>query len=226
MTGELLAMLLAGLFGGFGHCIGMCGPIVAALSLGPARPGWTHHLLYNLGRVTTYTILGAAVGATGSFLSLATSIDPIQTAVMALCGLFIVLVGLISAGWLPFGKRLLACTPAMPFVRKTMNLFINSPSAGAWYPLGLVLGFLPCGLTFTALLAAARAAMNAPDHFAGMVQGALMMLLFGLGTAPALLLVGKTAGLIGEKTRHHLYRLASLSMIATGLWFIYGAVKM
>ncbi|UWX57234.1 sulfite exporter TauE/SafE family protein [Chlorobaculum sp. MV4-Y] len=190
-----------------------------------ARPGWPHHLLYNLGRVTTYTVLGAAVGATGSFLSLASSIDLFQTAVMALCGLFIVLLGLASAGWLPFGKSLLACTPAMPFVQKTMNLFINSGSAGAWYPLGLALGFLPCGLTFTALLAAARAAMNAPDHFAGMVQGVLMMLLFGLGTAPALLVVGKTAALIGEKTRQRLYRLASLIMIATGCWFIYSAFR-
>jgi uncharacterized protein len=226
MTGELLAMLLAGLAGGFGHCVGMCGPVVAALSLGQARPGVMHHLLYNLGRVTTYTILGALVGATGSFIALASSLDVLQTAVMALCGLFIVILGVASAGWLPFGKRLLACAPAMPFVRKTMELFTNSPSAGTWYPLGLVLGFLPCGLTYTALLAAARAAMNAPDHFAGMVQGALMMLLFGLGTSPALLVVGKTAGLIGEKTRHRLYRLASLIMIATGLWFIYGAVRM
>lgn len=226
MNGELLAMLLAGVAGGFGHCIGMCGPLVAALSLGQTRPGLTHHLLYNLGRVTTYTILGALVGATGSFIALASSLDTFQTAIMALCGVFIVILGLASAGWLPFGTRLLACAPAMPFVRKTMALFTNSPSAGAWYPLGLLLGFLPCGLTYTALLAAARAAMNAPDHFAGMVQGALMMLLFGLGTTPALLLVGKTAGLIGEKTRHHLYRLAGIIMIATGLWFVYGAFRL
>jgi len=225
MKSELLAMLLAGLAGGFGHCIGMCGPLVAALSLGQHKPGLGHHLLYNLGRVTTYTILGAVVGVTGSFLSLATSIDSFQIAVMALSGLFIVLMGLASAGWLPIGKTLLYCSPSAPFVRKTMKLITNPASPGTWYPLGLVLGFLPCGLTYTALLAAARAAMDAPDHFAGMMLGALMMLLFGLGTAPALLLVGKTATLIGEKTRQRLYRLAGIIMILTGIWFIYGAFR-
>jgi len=225
MKSELLAMLLAGLAGGFGHCIGMCGPLVAALSLGQHKPGLGHHLLYNLGRVTTYTILGAVVGVTGSFLSLASSIDPIQTAVMALSGLFIVLMGLASAGWLPFGQRLMSCNPSTPFIRKTVELFRSPASAGTWFPLGIVLGFLPCGLTYTALLAAARAAMDAPDHFAGMVLGALMMLLFGIGTAPALLLVGKTATLIGEKTRQRLYRLAGIIMILTGIWFIYSAFR-
>jgi sulfite exporter TauE/SafE len=68
--------------------------------------------------------------------------------------------------------------------------------------------------------------MEAPDHFTGMMQGGLMMLLFGLGTAPALLLVGTVAGRIGETARTRFYKLAGLIMIATGLWFIYGAFQM
>jgi hypothetical protein len=225
MTSESIAMLMAGLLGGFGHCIGMCGPIVAALSLGDSRCGMRHHLLYNIGRVTTYTLLGALVGVTGSFLALTASIGSFQTAVMALTGLCIVLMGLVSAGWLPVGKSLTGCTPTMPIVRKAMALFSGPRSTGAWFPMGVVLGFLPCGLTYTALLTAARAAMEAPDHFAGMVRGSSLMLLFGIGTTPALLLVGKAAGILSEKSRRRFFRLASLIMIGTGVWFIAGAFR-
>lgn len=225
MTSELFAMLMAGLAGGFGHCIGMCGPVVTALSLGRTETGIVQHLLYNIGRISTYTLLGGIVGATGSFLALVTSIDTFQTAVMVCTGLFIIVMGLASADWLPFGRFFVSCTPAMPLFRKTMELFSGSGSAGSWLPMGIVLGFLPCGLTYTALLAAARAAMDAPNHFTGMVHGAAMMLCFGLGTAPALLLVGRTASFISEKTRRRFYRIASLIMIGTGLWFVFSAFR-
>jgi uncharacterized protein len=225
MASEALAMLAAGLAGGFGHCVGMCGPIVAAFSLGNDRRGWLHLLLYNIGRVVTYSILGALVGATGSFLALTASIDSIQKVVMALTGLAVVLMGLVSGSWLPFGRNLLGCAPAMPAVRKAMELFSGPRSTGSWFPLGVVLGFLPCGLTYTALLTAARSAMEAPDRFAGMLRGGLMMLLFGIGTTPALLLVGKASGFFGEKAQRRFYRLATLIMIATGIWFIVGAFR-
>ncbi|NTU92554.1 MAG: sulfite exporter TauE/SafE family protein [Chlorobiaceae bacterium] len=225
MISEAVAIFLAGLFGGFGHCVGMCGPLVASLSLGRGGSGLQHHLLYNLGRITTYSILGAIVGATGSFLSLASSIDSIQTVIMALAGLFIVVMGLISANWLPFGKALTSCAPAMPFIRKTIELFSAPNSTGAWFPMGVALGFLPCGLTYTALLAAARASMESSDHFTGMLNGALMMLLFGIGTTPALLLVGKSAEMFDQKARRRFSLLSSVIMIGSGLWFIIGAFR-
>jgi sulfite exporter TauE/SafE len=225
MTSEAIAMFMAGLAGGFGHCIGMCGPVVTALSLGDARPGIMHHLLYNLGRVATYTMLGAIVGTTGSFLSLAASLDPVQPWIMAIAGLFIIVMGLASADWLPFGKFLVSCSPGMPLVRKAMGLLSGPRPTGSWFPMGVLLGFLPCGLTYTALLTAARAAMESPDHLDGLLRGGLSMLLFGLGTTPALLLVGKTAGYIGEKARRRFYRIASLIMIGTGAWFVYDAFR-
>ncbi len=79
----------------------MCGPVVGALSVGETRKGVLHHLLYNLGRVTTYTILGGVVGLSGSFLLLAASIEPLQKAIMILAGLSIILMGLSTAEWLP-----------------------------------------------------------------------------------------------------------------------------
>jgi hypothetical protein len=226
MNGEAFAMLMAGLAGGFGHCIGMCGPVVASYSLGTDRHGMLHHLVYNLGRVMTYTFLGAMVGLTGSFIGIASSIGTTQKVVMALAGFFIVLMGMATADWIPSGRTRALCTPVMPVIRKAMSLFSGPRSIGTWFPMGIVLGFLPCGLTYTALLASARAAMESHDHFSGMVQGGVMMLLFGLGTTPALLFVGKLAGHIGEKSRARFYRLASLIMIGTGIWFITGAFRL
>ena len=68
-----VVMLLTGLAGGFGHCVGMCGPVVAAYSLGEQNLRYLHHILYNLGRITTYMFMGAVVGLTGSFLVLTAS---------------------------------------------------------------------------------------------------------------------------------------------------------
>ena len=101
-----------------------------------------------------------------------------------------------------------------------MALFKAPRSIGTYYPMGIVLGFLPCGLTYTALLAAARAAMGAENAFTGMLLGALMMMLFGIGTAPALILVGKVVNSISRRMRKWFYRVASVIMIATGVWFL------
>ncbi|NTW69430.1 MAG: sulfite exporter TauE/SafE family protein [Chlorobiaceae bacterium] len=216
----LLAMLLSGLAGGFGHCISMCGPVVGALSVGETRKGLLHLLLYNLGRVTTYTLLGGIVGLSGSFLLLAASIETLQRTIMIIAGLTIILMGLSTAEWLPLPAKSSGCLPGGSVMQKIMSLFKAPRSIGSYYPMGIVLGFLPCGLTYTALLASARAAMDAENPFAGMLLGALMMLLFGIGTAPALILVGKVVNTISQTTRKRFYRFASLIMIATGVWFV------
>ncbi|NTW54221.1 MAG: sulfite exporter TauE/SafE family protein [Chlorobaculum sp.] len=226
LTGELLAMLLAGLAGGFGHCIGMCGPIVASFSMGEGGRSIAPHLLYNLGRIMTYAFLGAMLGFTGSFVGLFSSIGMFQQIVMGLTGLVIVFMGMAAIGWSPLGHIFSSCAPFMPVIKKMLSMFDASRSTGAWFPMGVALGFLPCGLSYTALLAAARSGMEAPDHFTGMAQGGLMMLLFGLGTTPALLVVGTVASRISQATRERFYKLAGIIMIATGVWFIYGAVRM
>ena len=213
-------MFLAGLAGGFGHCIGMCGPVVAAYSLGEDKLRYLHHVLYNLGRITTYMFMGAVVGLTGSFLVLTASIEKIQTAVMVLAGISIVVMGVAIGGWIPVRKSSGNSSWLSSVINKTMELFKGPRTAGTYYPMGVVLGFLPCGLTYTVLLAAARASMDAENHLAGMLQGAFMLLFFGLGTAPALLLVGRVINYLGTKVRDRLYKLASLIMILTGVYFV------
>lgn len=220
MESALIVMFLTGLAGGFGHCIGMCGPVVAAYSLGEERLRYLHHILYNLGRTTTYMFMGAVVGLTGSFLVLTTSIEKIQTAIMVFAGLSIIIMGVAIGGWIPIRKASGNSSWLSSIIGKTMELFKGPRTAGTYYPMGIVLGFLPCGLTYTALLAAARASMDAENHFAGMLQGAFMLLFFGLGTAPALLLVGRVVNYLGTKARDRLYKLASLIMILTGIYFV------
>ncbi len=218
-SAPFLAMLLAGLAGGFGHCISMCGPLVAAFSVGETRQGILHHLLYNLGRITTYSILGAMVGLSGSFLVLATSIEQLQRAIMNIAGLSIIFMGLSTAEWLPLPQKK-SCNPGNSLIQKIFVFFKAPRSIGSYYPMGIVLGFLPCGLTYTSLLTAARSGMEAKYPFAGMMQGALMMMLFGIGTVPAMLLVGKVVNTISNSMRKRFYRLASLIMIVMGMWFV------
>ena len=220
MESALIVMLLAGLAGGFGHCIGMCGPVVAAYSFGEQRLRYLHHILYNLGRITTYMFMGAVVGLTGSFLVLTSSIEKIQAAIMVLAGISIIIMGIAIGGWIPVRRSPKSSSWLSSTIQKTMELFKGPRTAGTYYPMGIVLGFLPCGLTYTALLAAARAAMDTDNHLAGMLQGAFMLLFFGLGTAPALLLVGRVINIIGAKARDRLYKFASLIMILTGVYFV------
>ena len=216
----LIVMFLTGLAGGFGHCIGMCGPVVAAYSLGEQRLKYLHHILYNFGRVTTYMFMGAIVGLTGSFLVLTASIEKIQMMIMIVAGVSIIIMGIVIGGWIPVRKTSRSASLLTSLIQKTMELFKGSRTAGTYYPMGIVLGFLPCGLTYTALLAAARASMEAENHLAGLLQGAFMLFFFGLGTAPALLLVGRVINYVGVKARDRFYKLASLIMILTGVYFV------
>ena len=186
------AALLVGFFGGV-HCIGMCGGIVGALSLGLPEPlrsrsraAWPFHLAYNLGRLSSYIGAGALAGGLGAGLLLMTDIRQIQQLLQIIAALFMVALGLYLGGWWsglrsverlgghvwrriePLGRRLLpVATPTHAFM------------------LGLVWGWLPCGLVYSVLIWA-LAAGSAAD-------GARLMLGFGLGTLPNLLLMGVLA---------------------------------
>jgi sulfite exporter TauE/SafE len=225
-TNSVYFLLFAsGFLGGFGHCIGMCGPIVASYCMAVKKRGVLAHLLFNYGRITTYTILGGIMGGTGSFLATVTHIQQFQKGIMIIAGLVIILMGLGLAGWLPLGwiagrgDRELSA-PASFFVNKMRNIFSGDLPNGAFYPMGLATGLIPCGLVYTALISTARAAMEAPNPVVGGLKGMLMMLLFGLGTLPALVLFAKIVNVISIKMRSRLYKLAAVVMIAMGILFL------
>lgn len=205
---ELPLVFVGGLLGS-GHCLGMCGPF--ALLLGShsrsARANWARQLAYTLGRLFTYTFLGAIAGF-GTWrvvraLPVATRV-PAWLAIAA--GLFLAYQGLRAAGvWRR--QPVSGAEPCLlsPSLRQTL-------AAPGWLPAlvaGLFTGLLPCGLTYAFLAMAASAAQP--------LRGGLIMFTFGLGTGPLMLLAGIGGRWLHTTTRWHLYRLAAWSVVAAGV---------
>jgi sulfite exporter TauE/SafE len=214
-------LFISGLLGGFGHCTAMCGPVVAAFSLclGEKRQ-LRPHLLYNLGRVTTYSLIGGAAGLAGSFLGIAASLGPFRKAVALGTGLSVVLLGLALGGWLPRFRFSRGTDDPPALLHRLVRFAKDSDGAGVFYPLGLILGFLPCGLVYAALLAAARTGMDAGSPSGGFLRGFLAMALFGAGTTPSLLLVGKAVGFLGPRMRTGFYRASAAMVVLAGAVFV------
>ncbi len=211
MDGPLISMAFVTGLLGTGHCIGMCGGLVGALSLSEAgrKGGWWFHLLYNAGRITTYTFIGALVGWLGSALAYTDRFKLVTRSLLLASDVFVILIGLGTAGlfaWLNV-SRLDFPGPmqAMTFaVRRLRRL----PPAFAALPLGLLFGFIPCGWLYQIAITAAQSA--------SVVTGALMLLAFGLGTAPSLLLLGGTAHWMSGRARVWMLRTAGLVVAAMG----------
>jgi sulfite exporter TauE/SafE len=206
--------LASGLALGFGHCAAMCGPIVGSLALaaGPrgARSSILGQLAYHAGRVTTYAVLGGAMGLTGAFVDVAGRLAGIQEAAAIGAGALLVLAGLGAAGVSASLRRLesLASGKLIGVVRG----ILEGGGPGRLYPVGLALGFLPCGASWTIFLAAAGTG--------SMAGGLLLGLAFGLGTVPALLAVGVAAAAIGARLRGALYRAGGVLVALLGVLFL------
>ena len=221
-----LAFLITGLTVGFGHCIGMCGPIVVSLSLNSKGSDLSlHHLLYNTGRVVTYGILGGLAGTLGSFTILASSILSLQKGALILAGILILLMGLAMGGWIPFGRLFEGGESSSRVFSKWFRRFSVGNSSIVYLPLGLLLGFLPCGPVYTALIASARAGMNAQTPFAAFFAGAGLMFAFGLGTFPSLFIVGKLTSLGWVRSKNFIYRFGSMLMALLGIYFILQGIR-
>lgn len=218
----VFALFLVGLLGGT-HCVGMCGGIVGALSLNAsARP--MLHLAYNGGRISSYVLAGALAGLLGGWSQ--TLASPfvsqlhLRIGLYTLASLMLVALGLYLMGetrslrWIEnAGQRL--WRRLQPLTRHFLP--VHSP-AQAW-PLGMLWGWLPCGLVYSALATALTSA--AP------LQGALLMLAFGLGTLPNLLLAGLLLTRYRELTRLRAVRLASGLMVAGyGVWGLVAAWRL
>ena len=218
--------LASGFTVGFGHCIGMCGPIAVSFSLSlKGKPVLAPHLLYNLGRVITYTVLGGIMGATGSFVQVAGSIAGIQKGTLLFAGGLIVLMGLAMGGWLPVGRVFGDHANPDGRVSRGFRRLTAARSTLAYFPVGLLLGLLPCGPVYTALVAAAGAGAEAASTTAGIARGMGLMLCFGIGTVPALMIVGRLTSLSWLRSRRMVYRAGAALMIVTGIYFIIKGIR-
>jgi sulfite exporter TauE/SafE len=181
-----LSLFIAGLAGSLAHCVGMCGPFVlsqvvsdagglAGRSYGEWRRLTGAALApYHLGRLTTYTGLGALAGATTSLFAASTGFAWLSGALLALAACLMILQAL--------GLSLGVVSPLGAVVSRLAAPFCSGRGPGARYALGLMLGLLPCGLLYGALAAAGGTGSAA--------GGALAMGAFAVGTMPALVAVG------------------------------------
>ncbi|HMA90625.1 MAG TPA: sulfite exporter TauE/SafE family protein [Burkholderiales bacterium] len=204
-----LALLVTGFLSGV-HCVGMCGGIVCAFS--PNGGGLRRQLAFNFGRITSYAAVGAGAGLIGSAGAWAAGAAPAQAALYVLANAMLVLVGLHLAG----AGRLLGGIEALgaPLWRRLQPLaarLLPAQRPSQAYAAGLVWGWLPCGLVYGALAAAAFAG--------GPAAGALAMLAFGLGTLPNLLAAGLAAARLRAFTARRAVRLAAGALV-----FGFGAV--
>jgi sulfite exporter TauE/SafE len=213
-TGYLLAFT-TGLLGGFGHCLGMCGPLVASytLSAGITRSKAFPHLMFNAGRITTYSIIGSLMGLTGSFVNTAGKLAGVQNIAGMLTGLLMIIMGLSITGLLK-GASLIERYNSL--VLRAVNVVLETESPMRYYPLGLLLGLLPCGLSYSVFIGAAGTG--------GLLQGMLYVFCFGLGTVPALLLFGVVMTYVSSKMRGRLYRASGIVVIISGIYFMMRAI--
>ena len=213
-AGLLGSLFLAGLVGSTTHCVGMCGPFVlsqtvARLEAVPAsqlsefsRLRGAALLPYHLGRATTYTLLGTlAATFAGGFAALA-QVRWLSAVLLLVAALFFLAYSLrrLPRRWSSAGGGWWA-RRVEPMVRP---LFAR-PVGWRGYLLGVVLGFIPCGLLYGALTAAAASGDT--------LAGAAAMLAFTAGTFPALLAVGLAGHVVGSQWREMALRVAPALML-------------
>ena len=209
-----IALFLVGLLGGT-HCVGMCGGIVGALSMGaPGR--WSMHLAYNAGRILSYGLAGAIAGAVGAASLGLDSQVPMRLALYLVANLMLIALGLYLLGVtqaLAFTERAgqLLWQRLQPLTRR----FLPARTVAQAFPLGMLWGWLPCGLVYSALATALRGGSA--------LRGGLCMLAFGLGTLPNLLLAGIVLARLNEFVRRPAVRVASgLLVLGFGLYGLLG----
>lgn len=192
------------------HCAGMCGPIAVALPLN--NRSWFSRigggLLYNTGRTITYGILGAVLGLAGMGLAL----GGLQQWVSIILGIIMILAVLIPRLG-NAGKKLTGLSDRMTgILKKPFARLFRARTFGSLFIIGLLNGFLPCGLVYIAL---AGALVMSHVH-----EGALYMIFFGLGTIPMMLAISIAGNLLSQRIRAKLSTVIPVFIILLGILFI------
>ena len=213
-----LVAFITGLVGGV-HCVGMCGGIVGILSFGQqpnSKESSTLHYIplllgYNIGRIAGYISAGAIIGALGASLLSLSELNQSKQILSIIAAIFMFLLGLYLAGfWNILTKVEAVGAKLWVFIEPLSRRFIPVNSIGRATPLGFLWGWLPCGLVYTILIMSLSAGSA--------LEGALLMLAFGLGTLPNLLAMGVIANKLSKWTRNPTVKLiAGLLVIVMGV---------
>ena len=208
---EIWLAFLAGLAGSV-HCLGMCGGIVAALSMtgrcDTLQTRMLSQLFYNLGRISTYALLGALAGFIGSSLDIPTLKS---FGIWFFCGanLFLIVVGLASALRLSWFNLSSMEGSAGQFLTIPLRRAMSGTSSFSALPLGIILGFIPCGLVYAPLMVAMGS--SSP------IRGAAIMAALGLGTMPVMLIFGTASSAISGAMRDIMFRVVGIIVALMGV---------
>ena len=201
-----ITALVLGLAGSL-HCLGMCGPLVAALPQDQkTRTAFiTGRVLYQFGRIAMYTLLGAVFGLLGQSIALA----GFQQSLSILCG--IVLIAAV------FGRALLKgktgwLYKSVAVIKRPFRYLLAKRTLPAFTLMGFLNGLLPCGLVYFALAAALATGSTR--------NGMIYMALFGLGTLPAMLGASLTAGRLLPLLPARVHQLVPLALLMVGTLLI------
>lgn len=206
-----------------GHCIGMCGPLISTFSLAQGRTDRRLAnlapalLLYHLGRVNSYALIGLVFGLLAAAAQAALPTAEVRGWLFLVSGLLMMFLGLGLLG-LVRTTRLLESSRLGRFAAERFMELVGTRSMVGRYLLGVANGFLPCGPVY----AIAAAALTAPTP----LHGAGTMAMFGLGTIPVLLAVGLGAGRLAPQVQRRFNKVAAILVIVVGFEFLIRAGKL
>jgi len=216
-TIDILSIITIAFLGSFGHCIGMCGGIVIAYSSTKVQQGWskskqsTSHLLYSFGRITTYMILGLVFGAIGGVATFSNNANGVLWIV---AGTAMILTGLSLLGKIKFLTIIEHSLSSSKIYQENFKALLKSQTLLSFFLLGMLNGLLPCGFVYFFAITAASTG--------DALSGALVMLIFGLSTIPALFSLGFFVGLFNQGNfRNIMIKLAAISVLIYGGYTIY-----
>lgn len=209
--GLYASLFLAGLVGGFTHCVAMCGPFVLSQTGHMSRPGKMALLPYHIGRITTYVVMAVLLS---SVLNLAFLFLPIRSFVVAPILMLAGVIFLVTA--MPQLSKIFPWVGAIRFsvpyrfIAQNFETLSRKDSALRRYGMGVLLGFMPCGMIVAALMAATTATHP--------LQAGLAMAAFGVGTMPALVILAFGARAVGHFRPVLMGHIRRGMMIWSGLW--------
>ncbi|MFT6984587.1 MAG: sulfite exporter TauE/SafE [Psychromonas sp.] len=223
LINDFIAALLIGLLGA-GHCLGMCSGIASAISFSVKEEqsklsSMLSLLLYNLGRICSYSLAGAIFAASSGILILFFGGKEALIYLRLLAAILMLLLALyISRIWFGLLKLERAGLFIWKFIKPIAQFFIPLKHPLYAFPLGFLWGWLPCGLVYSTLSWAASSGSAS--------NGFIIMAGFGLGTLPAMLSVGTLSQQLKYYLNHHYFRYGSGVLLASfALHTFYIAVK-
>ncbi|SHO81142.1 membrane protein, putative [hydrothermal vent metagenome] len=214
---DLYIVFTTALIASFGHCVGMCGGIVVAYSSAKIDnrdkllKRNISHIIYSLGRVTTYTIIGAIFGAIGRVIAFTPTTKGV---LFLLTGVLMILAGLSLIGGIKFLTSVEFSISQNRWYANIFRRVIASKSIFSFYILGVLNGIIPCGLVLSFAVFAASSA--------SIIDGATIMLIFGLATIPAMFILASITNILQKgKLRNIMLKIASILVIAYGVYTVY-----